>query len=213
MFCGKCGNNNPDTSAFCLNCGNQLKTASVGEPEMTETERKRYRTIGMAATGIFAVLVIALIFALFGGKGASSPKNLAKQYMKAFTKADAAKIFDLVHDKEIDYLLDEVNMSKKEFKEKIKEASEMLEENLDDLGDYKISYKIEDVDNPSNKVEEEMKTYYKDNCGLKIKDVKEVHIKVTVKTGDNSISPKISIYAVKIGGSWYLPMESLDSLL
>lgn len=213
MFCGKCGNSNPDTAALCLNCGNPLQTASAGELEMTEAERKRYRTIGMVATGIFAVLVIALIFAIFGGKGASSPKNLAKQYMKAFLKADVADIVDLVHDKEIDYLLDQTDMSKKEFKKKVKELSEDLEDSMEEVEGYKISYEIESVENASSKVEERIKAYYKDNCDLKVKDIKEVNIKVTVKKGDNSMSPELSIYAVKIGGSWYLPMESLDSLL
>ena len=204
MFCGKCGNNNPDTSAFCLNCGNQLKAVPAGEPEMTEAERKRYRTIGMAATGIFAVLVIALVFALFGGKGANSPKNLAKQYMKAYTKGNVAKIIDLVHDKEIDYLLDKSDMSKKEFKEQIKESSKDLK---DEVEDYKISYKVENVEDPSDSTAERIKTYYKDNCDLKVKDVKQVKVKVTLKEDGESESHTLSLMAVKIGGSWYLPVQ------
>ncbi len=210
MFCGKCGNNNPDTSAFCLNCGNQLKTAPAAEPEMTEAERKHYRNIGMIATGIFAVLVIALVFALFGGKGgAGSPEKLVKQYMNAYSKGNAAKIFNLVHDKEIDYMLDMSDMSKKEYKEKIKEASKELKEEVED---YKISYKIENVEDASDARTESLKTYYKEKCDLKVKDVKQVNVKVTIKDDGESETHTTTMYAVKIGGSWYLPVQYAGGL-
>lgn len=79
MICKKCGGNNKDSVKFCAFCGEAMEAtpAASGQPAnlsaapagATGGNPKNTKIIGMVACAVVVIVVVGLLFTLFGGAG------------------------------------------------------------------------------------------------------------------------------------------------
>lgn len=213
MFCGKCGAKNEDSAIFCAECGN-LMAAQPAAPAATEapataTGSKPGFTLNNRNIGIIAVAAVAALaliigcFFIFGGR---SYKAVVKDYFKAIEKADAKLMMDLLPDDLIKYVMEEEDMTKKEMIEDLQDELDSMHKYYDKL---KISYEIEDTEDFGKDDLKDLKEDYKE-CGVKVKDAMVVEVEVTLEFDGNEVSNTMELTLIKVGGSWYMGIESMD---
>ncbi|MBQ9083281.1 MAG: zinc ribbon domain-containing protein [Clostridia bacterium] len=202
MFCGKCGTNNADNAIVCTRCGAPLKkkTIKIGSFEF-DWDNKMHK---IGAIVIAAVLVIGLMVLMFGGR---SYKSVAKKYCKATFNADGKTMISLFPDEVVDAMIDDGDFDNKQ--ELIEEIDEALQDTLDFVneiagGDYKVSYKIGNVSDASNRTLRDLKEDYDDEFDIKISAAKTIEIVLSVQIDGHKQSGSVVIGVVKIGRSWYV---------
>lgn len=214
MFCGKCGAKNDDSAVFCAECGNRIAAAQPAAPAAAEapataTGSKPGFTLNNRNIGIIAVAAVAALaliigcFFIFGGR---SYKDVVKDYFKAIEKADAKLMIELLPDDMIKSIMKEEDMTKKEL-------TEDLQDELDDMHEYydkvKISYEITDTEEFDKDDLKDLKKDYKE-YDVKVKDAMVVEVKVTLEFDGRDISNTMELTLIKVGGSWYLDIDSMD---
>ena len=208
MFCGKCGAKNDDSAVFCAECGNRIAAAQHAAPA-TATGSKPGFTLNNRNIGIIAVAAVAALaliigcFFIFGGR---SYKDVVKDYFKAIEKADAKLMIELLPDDLIKSIMKEEDMTKKEM-------TEDLQDKLDDIHEYydkvKISYEITDTEEFDKDDLKDLKKDYKE-YDVKVKDAMFVEVEVTLEFDGRDITNTMELTLIKVGGSWYLDIDSMD---
>lgn len=204
MFCGKCGVKNADDATVCTGCGAKLnggKAASTGD---------KNRKIGMIAVAVAAVIVIALIIGLFGGRGY---KATVEKFVDAQFAADAEAIFKLLPDEVVSYALEEEGYDDDELDEFIEEGNEELQDQLDYIERYlgegwTVSYEILTVEDVTGDDLDDLKDEYED-MDVKVSAAKTVEVELTVTAGETETSNSLDISVIKVGRSWYLDIATM----
>ena len=180
MFCRSCGAQNKDDATFCQSCGAPLSSAggeSAGTVGAVRPAKKPNIVLIGGAAIIVAVAV--LLFVLLGGR---SEKAVVKKLVNGVTKGNAKSIVALVPDKVIEEVCDIQDMTKKELTEDLDDELDDLLDNINDMYDkWKITYKITDTDDYSNKELKRLKESYDDNYDVKVKDAKKLSVKLTLE--------------------------------
>ena len=209
MFCGNCGAQMPDGTVYCPECGakQNVATANVsnGSPvnDMVNKVKSmdKNRLIGIGAV---AVVVIILLFVIFGGRG---PEATLKKYYKLQLKGEYIAANKLYPSKYLDYLIEEYyDDDKSEYKEEMKDREEDTKDDLKDE-DFKLEYvKVEEDDNYTDSQIEDIEDYYEDeyDIKLKIKDAKDMKVKVKYKYDGETVKNEDTMTVIKIGGKWYV---------
>ena len=229
MFCGKCGTQNPDTAAFCKNCGTRLN--GQAKPAATKTTKtavkvpsqpkrpvpkqspQQNKKVGLIAAIVIAVMVFIGVFALFGGR---SYKATIKKYVNATYDVNAKAIFKLIPDDMMDYMLEDDGYDRDDLADLIDDANEDLQDMIDQIEryigkDWKLSYKIANVEKVSKDDLADLKKDYK-KMGVRVSAAKKAKVELTVKFGETESSNTMSIPLIKVGRSWYLDVDSMGSL-
>lgn len=214
MFCGKCGAKNDDSAVFCAECGNRFQAAAPVAPAdpaapAAATGSKPGFKLDNRMIGIIAVVgvaVLALIITCFFIFGGRSYKDVVKDYFKAIEKADAKLMIELLPDDLIKSIMKEEDMTKKEM-------TEDLQDELDDIHEYydkvKISYEITDTEEFDKDDLKDLKKEYKE-YDVKVKDAMFVEVEVTLEFDGRDITNTMELTLIKVGGSWYLDIDSMD---
>lgn len=215
MFCGKCGTQNPDEAEFCKGCGARLKSSSEIYRTMAvnPSENVRYRKIGMVTVGILAVVILVIVFGLFGGR---SYKSTINRYVKATYDGDAKAIVDLIPNKVVDYAMEEEGYDKDDLNEFIEEGEETLKDQMDSLDSYlgenwKLTHKIVDTVDISEDDLDDLKDDYQE-MDVKISAAKELEIELTIQGAETEASNSITVNVIKVGRSWYLDVLSMGNM-
>ena len=232
IFCGNCGAELPDDAQFCTNCGHSVPAKSA-ESEGAETVNAAVETdaaaeptaaapasptdsasqpaaapssaetaaapssaktapvqnnknlipiiIGGAAA---AVLLIVLIVSISLGGGGY--KKAINNYFDVMFRGKADKIEKLCPPKYWDWYEDEYG---KNFK-----------------ATYKITDKKELSDKKLKTIQDNLKERY-DIAKKSVKKAYKLDLDVELKGKDDEDSNELTVYAVKIGGNWYLCNE------
>lgn len=152
--------------------------------------------IGIAIVG---VVVLVLLFVLFGSLFGGGYKKPIDNYIKGLEKADW-KTFSKSLPKEQKETIED-NFDGEEFLE------EMLESLEDEYGEkIKITYKITDKSKLSKKKIEDFEEEYEDvyDEEIKISKAYKIKVKVTIKGKDDKETNKVSFVVGKIKGKWYM---------
>ncbi|MCI7180563.1 MAG: zinc-ribbon domain-containing protein [Lachnospiraceae bacterium] len=215
MFCGKCGVKNADDAIFCTGCGAKLNGGQVSKNSTSVmlNSNDKNRKVGMIAVAVIAVIVIALVFTLFGGR---SYKATVEKFVNAQFDADAEAIFELVPEKMIDYALEEEGYDEDELDEFIEERNEELQDQLDYIERYlgegwTVSHEILTVEDVTGDDLDDLKDDYED-IDIKVSAAKTVEVELTVKSGETETSNSLDISLIKVGRSWYLDLESMGGI-
>ena len=216
MFCGQCGNKNPEDSKFCHECG-----AILTSDELTLSKIKsdnKNRKIGIIAFTIGIIIASALLLYFLTGR---SYKATIDQYFNAQFNADAEAIIELFPEKTYDYILEEAGYDDDEFDEFIDEGNEVLLDMLNDLEkyagkDYDISYFISSIKNINGVKFDKLKDDYQD-MDIKISDAKTIELTIQYYIGtemnkQTERNQTISISVIKIGHSWYLDILTMKNI-
>lgn len=215
MFCGKCGVKNADDATFCTDCGaklNGIKPTVSGTSGAVNPSDKN-RKVGIIAVAVAAVVVVALIIGLFGGRGY---KATVEKFVDAQFDADAEAIFELFPEKMIDYILKKEGYDKDELDEFIEEGNEYLQDQLDYIErylgeDWTVSYEILTVEDVTGDDLDDLKDDYED-LDIKVSAAKTVEIELTIKAGETESSKSLDVSVIKVGRSWYLDLESMSNI-
>lgn len=167
-------------------------------------------------------LVLVLSLAACGESGGKkeksgkTPESVAEKYMDAVLDADFEKIFDLIHKDVINNGLEAEGLDKEYLQEMIDENNADMEEMFAELeeeagGKVKFSYEVLEAEELSEDMLENGQEYYEDEYDVKITDAKVVEIEVTVEFDGDQETESFEIYVVKIGGSWYLDIDSVSN--
>ena len=212
MFCSKCGAQNPGNAKFCIKCGEKMATTDVASATVSNLNElvKDKRKLIMAAAA--ALAVILLFSLLFGGRGY---KKTANEFMDSFVNCDAKGIVDLLPNKLIQQLLEEEGYGKNDKKLLIAELQDELDSTMGYMamfGEYKLDYKIQGTQNVSKDQLSYIKGNYKE-IGIKVSAAKTVEVTMTIDVLGMSQTENVSLTVIKIGGSWYIDIESMGNIL
>ena len=213
MFCGRCGNKNPDNSKFCHECGAVLTNEELAIFKTNSATKNR--KIGIIAFTIGIIIASALLLYLLTGR---SYKATIDQYFNAQFNADAEAIIELFPEKTYDYILEEAGYDDDEFDKLIEDGNEILQDMLNDLKkyvgkDYEISYSISSIKNITGRKFDKLKDDYKD-MDIKISAAKTIELYIAVQY-DREIpatGKTISVPVIKIGHSWYLDFLTMENI-
>ncbi len=216
MFCGKCGTKNNDGVTFCAGCGASLngrQPERAHSPAARNASNKNQK-IGIIAVAVAAVVIISLIFTLFGGRGYKATVN---KYMNAQFDGNAKAILKLVHKTMRDDVLEDKGYDEDEIDELAKDYKEDEKESLEYFFDLfgvkpKYSYKIEDVEDVTDDDLDDLKDEYEEEYDLKVSAAKIVEVGVTIDLGGDSEPVTRHVYLIKVGRSWYLDTENMWSI-
>lgn len=164
-------------------------------------------------------LVLVLSLAACGKSGGKkeksgkTPESVAEKYMKAALDADFEKIMDLVHKDVINNGMEAEDMDEDDLQELIDEHNSDLDDVLAELEeeDVKLSYEVMEAEELSEDVLEGGKEYYQDEYDVEITDAKRVEVEITIEADGDAETETLDIYVVKIGGSWYLDIDSVTN--
>ena len=164
-------------------------------------------------------LVLVLSLAACGKSGGKkeksgkTPESVAEKYMEAALDADFEKIMDLVHKDVINNGMEAEGMDEDDLQELIDEHNEDLNDVLAELEeeDVKLTYEIVDTEALDKEMVESGKEYYEDEYDVEITDAKCVEIEITIEVDGDAETETLDIYVVKIGGSWYLDIDSVTN--
>ncbi len=200
MFCGNCGTQNPDNSPFCAGCGAKLNEAPVA-PAAPETDfapvrrpapkSKKGLFVGIIAAVVAVAVALVLIFCL------STPKGVAKKYIKAMEKGDFKAVIKLMPKAMV-----EENIGDEDDQEDwIEQTEEYYEKYEIELSNIKIT-DMEDIDEDDL---EELQEEFEDEYDLKVKKAKEITIEYDMETTQGEREDvEETLLLVKIGMKWYL---------
>lgn len=209
MFCGYCGQQNPDDALFCGNCGASLQPSPVGNSPVTGAsdcgasrgpDSRNIRIICAAIGGVAAlVLVIVLLVNALGGETVP-----VKTFLTGLETCNMDKMLSVFPDK----VLDEADLDKSD----IRDLQKALEDIMDDE-EARISFKIKDIKDVKRSALRELQELYDDEYDLKITDAKTIKTKVTVEIDDEKEKETFEFGVVKIGSKWYMDVFSNSGLL
>jgi len=149
MYCPNCGKENQEGAGFCASCGGALNKSKKSVDLKNFDFKAFFDKYKFAIIAVVAVLVVILVVAL----GKDSPEKAAKRFIKAFQNCDAADVVDLMYiDEDV---LEEYDMTKKEFKKELKKEIDGEE---CDTEDYK--FKIVSTKTKGNKATVKIKATY-----------------------------------------------------
>lgn len=205
MFCEKCGAQNPDNAAVCGACGAPLAYAPQApqapeapaskNPLASLKDNKKVGMIAAIAGGAVALLVLLIVLI----SSLTSWRAVVKGATKAGMKSDYVKLLNYTPKQDIDEILDEKEISKKEYKEELKDLGLKQEEMLDKIDFKFIRCKI----TGSTKIKKsDLQDLAKAGNYDKVTDGRKVNVKVTYKVDGKTKTDTVTVYVYKINGKW-----------
>ena len=162
-------------------------------------------------------LLLVLSLAACGKKDSKEKENsykyaeaVAEKFMEYFFDVDIEKIFDLSHPSAIDHVMQDAGMTKRSWKEAMKNYSDKLVEEFEaEQYCWSGSYEITDIINLNDYDEDAMESLldYYDAIGLDIQEVKWISIQADLV--GHEFTDWIGIVAIKVDNSWYLDIITL----
>ena len=205
MYCGKCGAQNEDGARFCSTCGQPL------EQILQPAEKKSHKGRNVAVVAVIVVLIAVIgtaCYFLLGGKGY---KEAVENFVNGAYQADAGKVMKVMPDKMVDDTAKLVGMSKSEFQDRIQQSldstTNLYEQQYGE--GWRYGYEISSDEKMSKESLKSVQDTYKTRFDLKVKDARNLTIKIKLQSKDASKKDETSLnlQAVKIDGSWYLGMS------
>lgn len=218
MYCKICGAQNNDEAAFCCECGAGLEVEQANSTLVNSNNLlsklkglSKEKKIGLCvALGAVIAGLILLIVLLSGGH---SWQRTAEGYVNAAIKGDLIKAASYMPAKYIDAMLEEEDMSRKEFNEELKDSGDSIKEDLEDnnikikevkIIGYRDGYEKDDI--------KDRKENYKDrfNVTLNISEMKTVYVRVYYTEDGDKDSTDMTLTLMNVGGKWCIAPESFN---
>lgn len=232
-FCAKCGTELPDEAVVCSNCGAPVggqatqpeAQPTAGAPvqpnpaaavfgnvgdTVTDTINKvksDKKLLGIVAGAVAALLVVIIVLcvALSGGGYKSAIDN----YIDVAIRGKVNKIEKLAPKAYWQYLEDEMDVDIDDIKDEYKDNYDDIMDSLEDEygKNVKVSYKVTDKDELSDKKLKNIQEGLKDNYDIPKKSVTKgykVDVDMTIKGKDDEDTDESTLYIVKIKGDWYI---------
>lgn len=208
-FCNQCGKE-AHGEKFCTKCGARIPVPAVspgsapgsapGGMSIKRAARPNipYKLIAAIAG---AVIVIAVVIILLTGR---SYKKVVDIYIDSSFDGNIKKIMKLIPDDMIDKIVEEeYDGDREEMIADGEDALKVYTDIIDEYGKISYDYEIEDEDNLSkSEIEDLCENYGLDSD--KVKEAKELEVKVNFKVEDEERDKTFYFTVGKMGRSWYL---------
>ena len=236
MYCKNCGKFMNDDDPFCPNCGaaNDAVTAQPANDQYAPADDSGFEPaqapqkklnlnlskkakIGIIAGAAAAVVLAVVLILVFSLGGSNSPEGVIKSFVKAGQNRDAQGMMDALYpDEVLSAVLKDYGMTKSEYKRKIKEAQEEIDEQMEDLDedDLPEKYTVKVVDSEALDKDDlkELNEWYKNQFGTSKKYISEAReLTVCAKSEDEDWddADESEITVVKINGKWYISLKDM----
>lgn len=212
MFCGKCGFKNEDDAEFCAQCGEKIDISTDVRATLINKNDTSSKNKKVGKIVVFIMFIVTLIIVMSIVRS-NNYKSVIKTYVKASFEPDIEKIVSLIPSRMLDYIVEDEDLSDKE--EFIEEIDNLLQNRVKEINEawgdhWKYSYKILDTETIRKSELDEIKKKY-DEINVKVTAAKKIETQITVQAGDTHInSVTAMIYLIKIDGSWYLDLFSMN---
>ena len=205
MICGICGTKNEDGATACQKCGGILSAAVPAAPVAAEAStNNRKRLIIFAAIGLAVVIALIAIIAA-GSGGYTSPEKVGKVYINAFFDGDGKKIVGLVHDKALDVVMENKDLSKRELIEQLDDRLESATETVEkSFGKWTGSYKVTDTTNLNETMLTSLQSAYQKKYKLEVEDAVYLTMEATFKKNGEKKTRPMRLLIIKIDDAWYI---------
>lgn len=235
-FCTNCGAELSDDALFCVACGNPIpeaepveespvaeaapvaETAPVAEATpVAETapvapaafDIKKFLPVIIGAAAVVFIAVVALVASTVFGKGYEAPVK----YKVAVIKGDFSNLEKMAPKEYWDYYEEKYDADVADVIEDLEdEYEDALEAIEDEYGDnFKISYKVTDKKELSDKKLSTIRDNLKDNYGIAKKSVTDgykLDVELKIKGSEDEDENEVEMIVVKIDGKWYSCSES-----
>lgn len=219
QFCSVCGetvNNNqkPDVAAKVMGAVNPAVDKVSGSITKL-TGKKVDKRIVLLGGAVAIVLVLVLVISLlFGGRSA---KATVDKFIDATYTGNIKTIMKLVPKDILEYAMEESGYDEDDLEELYEDAEDSFEDMQDWYEDYygkdwEYSYEIEDMDDLSKKKLRDLQELYEDEFDVKVKAAKKVEVEITLEGEEEKSKNTMELTLIKVGGSWYLDIESIGSI-
>lgn len=208
-FCNNCGCELEDDAVFCPNCGAQDAPAEPVAEEQAPVETAavapdKKNLMTLIIVGAALVVAVVLMIVAFG----STPKKALNNLEKVLN-GNAGKLSSLAPNGYWKYLKEEEDVTKADVKDEFKDSYEDQKEFLEEAYGKNVKYnlKLTDKDKLSKKKLEALAENIEDNYDIDEKKVKaayELEVEMTIKGREDDDETETTMYAVKIGGKWYI---------
>ena len=188
-------------------------------PEMLGIDSEKYMRKSVVVPFLAGILVIGLLICLgiFSGtryqrpvelllKGVRSTRSelvLEAMFPESFMNSLTARLDE--NEEDIDDVTDDLN-------DLIDELYDMCDDDFFG-GNMKITADYLSKSDPSDRMTEEIESYYSDNFGVKVSKTYKVKIMLTIKGDDNTLDSRLNVYSVKLKGDrWvvYIPEKTIS---
>ena len=230
MFCGNCGTQNADNSAFCKNCGAQLNGAAQPQqsqqPQQPVYQQPYYaapkkplnkKLIGIIAGGAAAVvLVVVLLIVLLGGGGvAGSPEEVAENYIDSMANFDTDDLLALIPEAALDYVAEEEGYDDiDEMREEMKAGEDEMDEMLDMVDSFNVDCEVLKTTNYKKADLQDVQEYYEEEFNVEVTAAALVKVEITVEVSamgqSMENSNEMEIPVIQIDGNWYLDITDFS---
>lgn len=201
MFCGKCGKEISDGSAFCKYCG-----TVVGN---RDNKNNKNKTIGIVTTIVIAVIAVGIVTTIYGKVFGTGYKHVIKQYLKAIQNEDAELLYELYPDYCNKYMLNSWDSDRDDYneflEEKLSSDRAYFEQKLGEK--FSLDYEINEAKKLTSKELENKQDMLREeyDCkDLKLQEAYYVDYKIIAKSGDKSKWRGMKQSFVKIDSKWYV---------
>lgn len=193
MRCKHCGAVNPRGSAFCAQCGAPLPESGSG---LKKIEDKVFI--------LFSVIALLLVMVpVFSGRSAAVT---AEKLITSFAKGDGKALIKLFPEELLKAEAKDSGISLKEQKELLVDMIEPVK-----IPGVKISSSAQhDVAYGDEERKYIIEEYKED--GIKVKDAKEMAVKVTVSALGQKAGGTLNIPVIQVGRDWYVDSYRLGEM-
>lgn len=219
-FCTNCGTPIPEGAEKCESCGKEFTQEapqqpaqeqpateyqeSAQQPEQPKMKKSMLYGIIGAAAAVVIILIIILTSVI-----SNSYKKAIDNYLDVLIRGQADKIEKLAPKEYWEYYEDEYDTDLNDIVDSFENTYEYLSEALEkEYGkNIKVSYKITDKNELSDKKLSVIRDTLKDDYGIAKKSVSKaykVEIKMTIKGSDDKDTEETDLIVVKIGSGWYI---------
>ncbi|MCR5808852.1 MAG: zinc ribbon domain-containing protein [Clostridiales bacterium] len=212
MFCNKCGAKLDDNAVFCTNCGAKIEnaapaaeTAAAAAPEAAPSKIPGgHKTVGVIAAAIIAIVVIALLCSIFGGR---SIKSTVSGVLKNWFGGKVENVVDYLPQAELKKMLkDNEDSTIKEYKQDMRDAYDLR------YGETKlrlVKYKITDTEDLTQAQLGEIA----EQLGVKkVNTGKNVSVHITYKQNGETREADVNLVLIKMHGKWCIAPTGIARL-
>lgn len=202
MYCGKCGTQNDDVANFCSKCGEEINRKN---PRPTP-RAVNYRTVGIIAVILIAVIILFSGIGLFGGRSA---QETAEAVVENLQELDLIKMHELLPAPVQEALVaNTASGSEAEYFQLLQEKNEEVRSQLYMFGNA-VNWKFVKLQDCSKENLDKLTADYKETFGIAITDAKSAVVEISINLLGFTESKTDDFTLIKYKGGWYLDWDSL----
>lgn len=203
MFCPKCGAQNEEGTAFCVQCGAAMGDAPSPEGGSGgEGKSNKNKMVGIIAVGLAVLAVVMIAVKLLGGGNAATG---ATKWMNALIlDHDEKAVASLIPKEVINAMIKDGRIgSKDDFLLECKKLANRTQGTWDVYEGMSAKLEAETETDITEEELHKLQADYEILYDMKIEAAKDVTVNMLITVNEHTFKMPANVRMVKTGGSWY----------